>query len=309
MSATALPRPRGPAVVVSCRGCGESIVAQSRRRRWCSQRCRKRTLYTGTCGRCGGETYNGTASPPELCCHCAPKRRTKWTAERVIERIRRWAELHGEPPAAHEWAPAPSVRARYPGAAWKEIERRLAAGQWPSVNAVQAVFGSWSAGLQAAGFECSWGRKRGVRVRFSERELLEGLRAWACAHGAAPTVREWVAGGASPSASTLRHRFGSWNAALAKAGLGGRTARTHLADEELVEALRRRVAESGTVPTLGEWRVAGAGPSDSTFRRRFGSWRGALRAAGLDGRAAVPACGSHKGGARRRAATTERADA
>lgn len=77
----------------ACAGCGTAI--EQPRRKWCSDRCRKRTLYGGTCKLCGAVTngYDGPGTAADICIDCHEAR----NAERNAEIIERWNE--GEP----EW--------------------------------------------------------------------------------------------------------------------------------------------------------------------------------------------------------------
>src|SRR6266849_7951168 len=50
---------------------------------------------------------------------------------------------------------------------------------------------------------------------------------------------------------------------------------------ESVEALRRFVAEHGSLPTAASWTEAAMRPSEKTIRRRFGSFRDAIKRAAL----------------------------
>ena|SRR5436305_15114797 len=50
---------------------------------------------------------------------------------------------------------------------------------------------------------------------------------------------------------------------------------------ESVEALRRFVAEHGSLPTAESWTEAAMRPSEKTIRRRFGSFREAIKRAAL----------------------------
>ena len=77
----------------ACAGCGTPITQW--RRKWCSDRCRKRTLYSGTCEICGGPTNgsNGRDAASDVCRECHEQR----NAERNAEIVERWNE--GEP----EW--------------------------------------------------------------------------------------------------------------------------------------------------------------------------------------------------------------
>lgn len=77
----------------ACAGCGTPITqppSRGRRRKWCSDRCRKRTLYSGTCEICGGPTNgsNGRDAASDVCRECHEQR----NAERNAEIIRRWNE-------------------------------------------------------------------------------------------------------------------------------------------------------------------------------------------------------------------------
>lgn len=83
----------------ACAGCGVPLASNrgpGRQRKWCSERCRKRTLYSGTCVECGAPTNNGTVPPPRLCARCNGHRqgeanRAEWEPyRRLVEQM--WAE-------------------------------------------------------------------------------------------------------------------------------------------------------------------------------------------------------------------------
>jgi DNA repair exonuclease SbcCD ATPase subunit len=81
-------------------------------------------------------------------------RQATWTRESIIERIRRWAELYGEPPRAADWNPS---SAKWSGSEWRVPRYRAGdpeTGQpWPSLNAAKKHFdGSLNAAVIAAGF-------------------------------------------------------------------------------------------------------------------------------------------------------------
>jgi hypothetical protein len=63
-----------------------------------------------------------------------------WTPERIIVALRRHAKRWGSPPTMAQWQSAPERD-------WRGYKRR----RRPTAATVQAVFGSWSAGLAAAG--------------------------------------------------------------------------------------------------------------------------------------------------------------
>jgi transposase len=57
-----------------CGGCGADLTNTHAKRKWCSDRCRKDTLYAGECIDCGGATdgvKSGKRRPAERCRECA----------------------------------------------------------------------------------------------------------------------------------------------------------------------------------------------------------------------------------------------
>jgi hypothetical protein len=142
----------------ACHGCGTELPAQTYRgapRKWCSDRCRKQTLYTGTCLDCGGPTgFSGRATPPERCRRCNGVRQGKarlvWTREKIIAAIHDWAAEYGESPAIADWMPC-AARADGDEARARRFED--ANGRYPVHMVVIGEFGSWNAAIAAAGFE------------------------------------------------------------------------------------------------------------------------------------------------------------
>jgi len=72
--------------------------------------------------------------------------RVEWTAAEILDAIRRWTELHEEPPTMADWDP---YRARRMGQEWR-VER-YDAGEWPSVKSVRNHFGRLSDAIASAG--------------------------------------------------------------------------------------------------------------------------------------------------------------
>jgi len=66
----------------------------------------------------------------------------------ILNAIREWTELYGEPPAIADWSPA---RARSAGQLWR-LDRYYA-GNWPSTNTVVRRFGTFSQAVRKAGLE------------------------------------------------------------------------------------------------------------------------------------------------------------
>lgn len=140
-----------------CDGCGAEIPQRgNRRRRWCSQRCRKRTLYSGTCRRCGATTngYGGPGTASDLCVHCAPKETARWTCDAIVTAMRSWAAEHGRPPVAGDWSQTLA----------RQRNRPARSGEFPATSMVLYVFGSWNAAVESAGLEVRPNGKRGGRV-------------------------------------------------------------------------------------------------------------------------------------------------
>lgn len=52
-----------------CQGCGGPLPTKARK--WCSERCRTHTLYSGVCVDCGAPTYSGTVPPSKRCKPCS----------------------------------------------------------------------------------------------------------------------------------------------------------------------------------------------------------------------------------------------
>jgi Homing endonuclease associated repeat len=121
----------------------------------------------------------------------------------------------------------------------------------------------------------------GIRKRYSNRQILDELRASAERLGRSPTMREFAS---DPETTvhpqTVIEHFGSWNRAKRKAGLVPRRFATR---EELVELLRRLGDELGRVPTARDIDDRrGRMPSKSLYWHTFGSLANALREAGFD---------------------------
>jgi hypothetical protein len=78
-------------------------------------------------------------------------------------------------------------------------------------------------------------------------------------------------------AETVRRRFGSWNAAVAKAGLTvGK--RWRIPDEALFENMETIWRTLGRQPRRADLDVVTTAVSKSVYEQRFGSWRAALEA-------------------------------
>lgn len=221
--------------------------------------------------------------------------------------LRAWAGAHGRPPRRHDW---------------------LTAGPGhPEGSVVYRLFGSWGAGLVAAGLQASAPAPPGRPGGWDAEAVVEAIGDWAERYGEPPRLVDWNPGLARrldledvaalweaerpryPSSSTVRRLLGSWNAGLAAAaqrstqsGLKRQAPRPrHSADgrhttawipAEVIAALQAHAREHGASPRYDVWACAdatGRRPSTSTVLHLFGSWNEALRAAGLPVRREQPA--------------------
>jgi hypothetical protein len=109
---------------------------------------RERGLAARTCPECGGpKSPNGQA-----CRSCRPRgeygKPQTWSREAIIDCIKAWVDIHGEPPGALDWAPAMARRIGREDIAAKFY----AEGCWPYVGTVRERFGNWNVAISAAGF-------------------------------------------------------------------------------------------------------------------------------------------------------------
>ncbi len=120
-----------------------------------------------------------------------------WKPEEILAALRAYAEHFGKPPAKQEleWPPT----------------------GYPSSRTVRRHFGSFTAGLRAAGLE-----PRGAK-RWSKDQIIEAMREFERETDFWPRATDWtVACEDWPAAGTVYNRFGGWQAALkaAKEGTG-----------------------------------------------------------------------------------------
>lgn len=69
-----------------CQGCGADLSGTHKKRKWCSEGCRRQTLYSGTCKHCGASTngYHGPGTASDACIDCS-RERNKERNERLVE--------------------------------------------------------------------------------------------------------------------------------------------------------------------------------------------------------------------------------
>lgn len=142
-----------------------------------------------------------------------------------------------------------------------------------SPGAYQDRFGSWSAAIDAAGFE-----SRSEYGELATAELLGEIERLAEKMGHTPTATEMREDGRY-SVAVYQNRFGSWADALDAASLSPRQANTPIPEEDLLAELQR-LADGDDPPTISEMDENGE-YSTTTYRRRFESWTDACQAAEL----------------------------
>jgi hypothetical protein len=160
------------------------------------------------------------------------------------------------------------------------------AAETPHVWTFQDRFGSFSAALEAAGFEPNTGTKR------SDADLLDELARLTRELGRAPSELDMDEAGAY-GATTYRERWGDWNRALEEVAIDPPTRpRDSPTDRELITELRdlANYRKSGVTARPSKRQMNADGPhSYRIYRERFGSWAAALVQAGLDPRQHITA--------------------
>lgn len=151
--------------------------------------------------------------------------RRYWTRERVIERFHDWEKLYGRRPSPGDW------RAN-------KTKSGNGHRRWPDVSGTVALFGSWSAALEAAGykpndivprkaktFRSAKPKKKAVaekkvaRKIWTADEVIQLMQEWEGEHVFAPGQWEWRKSKGYPSPETVARIFGSWNEAVTAAGI------------------------------------------------------------------------------------------
>lgn len=141
-----------------------------------------------------------------------------------------------------------------------------------SSTTYQRRFGSWTSAIRAAGLKPANGGEPSDDELLSEIRRLNGKFGKVTAkimreHG------EW-------SPSVYQRRFSSWTKSLEAAGVNSDN-KTKYSEEELLKELRRLDRDLGRAPHADEMTEL-SNFGKNTYTYRFGSWRNALAAAGLE---------------------------
>src|SRR4051794_32781589 len=174
-----------------------------------------------------------------------PARRT-WTREAIIDAFTRFHRQHG----------------RWPTSA--DLRSTRGTG-YPPETAVRTVFGDLHGAHRACGYN---GPPQ--RTRFHADQAIRALRRFHALHGHVPSVREWDELAQRPSAPPIIRHFGSWNAAVAAAGLAVTRPRQRWSDQDIFAAIRQFEARHRRPPSPADF-GGGSLPGFETVRVRFGS--------------------------------------
>ena len=143
----------------------------------------------------------------------------------------------------------------------------------PSVTTYAKRFGSLTKALAIAGLVPN-------REYYTNQKLIELLIEKSKKLGRAPSSPEVNNDPNMPSMSAYLKRFGSYDKALAAAGLTS-SAKGHSTDEEMLQLLSKKAMELGKTPTSHEINADPDMPGSIAFAKQFGSYNNALIAAGL----------------------------
>jgi hypothetical protein len=172
------------------------------------------------------------------------------------------------------------VAAKVSGALTREAFRRLSKAS-PSVY--QRRFGGWHDALVRAGLENRYsGRNVSEKMRsqdargLSDEQLVAELRRVATEVGSRALTTQ-IFGEHSPlSHAVVARRFGSWNAAMRKAGLPLPTRARRHTDEDYFENLLRVWTHHGRQPTYSEMERPPSTISAGAYEKKWRTWRKAL---------------------------------
>jgi Homing endonuclease associated repeat len=207
-----------------------------------------------------------------------------------VAAMRDWARLTAGPPRSYEWAPATGRALGRLGPGPVRWEREHP--RWPSTGAVVHHFGSFGAGLEAAGFhvpprpelpahEAAAAARRLASKGLSTKAIAVELGvAWATADG-------YLRGGDCPACGRPKAKPTSRTCPSCRASLRAGPPRSR---DEIVELLAAWRRETGA-PQSADWRPGGhpkwdreqpRWPGGQADARAFGGrWTRALAAAGV----------------------------
>jgi hypothetical protein len=242
-----------------------------------------------------------------------------WTAEQALDAIRAWAAATGTAPRFADWDA--KSRAHQAARGVRDTAQLEGVGTlWPSSQTVKRLFGTMDLAARAAGLEPA---PPAPRERWTPDRVTDAVRRWHATHHRVPTAGDWTPSqlrksgdqpglarwqaGDWPIIQVVRERFGTLDDAIRAAGLEPTTPvlvrAGHASDrwtaEVVLDAIRRwALAHDGVPPSVDDTRTHSTRaladapdeqvrlvlPTVPVAKQHFGSWRGAIRAAGLEPR-------------------------
>lgn len=148
----------------------------------------------------------------------------------------------------------------------------------PCYETYRMRFGSLDNALELAGFPR---QNQHRRVFTSREEIVEVILKRKRETGKTPTKRELNSDPEMPSDRQIRKYFDSFNNAIIAAGLTPSKTTLKLTREEMLNLLRRKCEFLGRAPTMSEVDADPDMPNSSSYERRFGSFRAAIRLVGF----------------------------
>lgn len=123
---------------------------------------------------------------------------------------------------------------------------------------------------------------------WTPQAIIEAFQRWTRHHGRVPSSHSWrKAKLGHPSTDQVAEVFGSFDAGRSAAGLTyvrSNDASARWDRQSIVTAILRWRFQNGRLPRAHEWQGGQSSewPSTATVRRYFGSWNGAIVAAGYE---------------------------
>jgi hypothetical protein len=149
-------------------------------------------------------------------------------------------------------------------------------------SAIRRRFGGWRQALTRANLEERYSgnpaAKRAIYERFTDERLIAELRAVSDKIGSKLVTTEAFNQVAEMNAETVRRRFGSWWAALKKAGLTISNLGKRYSEDEYFENLLAVWTHFGRQPKYGEMDSPPSTISSNAYEKKWGTWRKALLA-------------------------------
>lgn len=147
----------------------------------------------------------------------------------------------------------------------------------PSDYTYIRVFGSWNNAIKEAGLKVYEHIKPGT---WTQDRIIAALQLKAQELGRKPTMHDVDKDKSMPATDTVKRVFGSWSNALEQAGFEPKRGRKH-ENQKLIRLLIAKASEMGVAPSQRAVNQDPDMPSSSVFKRHFGSWNAAIKAAGL----------------------------